>query len=366
METQILCWFVVLCLWLWEDGGRGCQSIPFPLCVFNYAQMSWPAAGCPSGTCLVKKNKLVPAWKKKRKKKTPTTSPNDSFVCMFVIHPAPLFKVYKEPSLSVRFRLFCRCFYSTCRLSREPQWLMSISVLTSFSSGWVGTGPARMSHLLTCRLVESFAAFLSSSPPVKEIAPLANMRSRPCDPLAFEPFDLWTADPPSLKGTRWTCTRFRTVRAKHTPAGTWLEDVKAPRRLKVLSPESTVLVPDGIKVLDFSHPPRGLSFKSYRGSLSSIENWSLVRPQMLWVALKLGDLGPSTLHLLSSFLLWSSTVCLCFHVSATSPSFLPVSSPLFSAVTLAHCKMMPCWHAALRPHPEMFYALGRDFTSWPG
>lgn len=49
---------------------------------------------------------------------------------------------------------------------------------------------------------------------------------------------------------------------------------------------------------------------------------------MFWESLKLGDLCPSALHILSSPL-WSSTVCLCFHVSATSPSFLPVISLFF-------------------------------------
>lgn len=145
----------------------------------------------------------------------------------------------------------------------------------------------------------------------------------------LNPFDLWTADLLSLKGTRWTCTHFRTVRAKHTPAGTWLEDVKSSAEVESLEPWVHGARSWWHKSARFFSSPRGFSFKSYRGSLSSIENWSLVRPQMLWVALKLGDLFPSTLHLLSSSLLWSSTVCLCFHVKATSPSFLPVLSLFF-------------------------------------
>lgn len=114
--------------------------------------------------------------------------------------------------------LFCRCFYSTCRLSQEPQWLMSISVLTSLkhSRDWVGTRPACVSHSADCR-PQCSTSFCH--PPNKE----NNRSSRQHEIRFMWPewliFDPWTADILPLRGTCWT------RQAKHTAVVSWLEDV---------------------------------------------------------------------------------------------------------------------------------------------
>lgn len=68
--------------------------------------MSWPAAAAAEapGTCLLQKkqkDKKQAAWKKWKKRQR---RPNDNFVCMFVIRPAPLFKVYKDSVPQCTFR----------------------------------------------------------------------------------------------------------------------------------------------------------------------------------------------------------------------------------------------------------------------